>query len=271
MDDILKDGISIITIVLDGKDSIEETILSVINQDINNLEYIIIDGGSTDGTLDILDKYKNHIYKIVSGKDGGIYQAINKGISYCSYHLVGIIHCGDIYKPNALLKVYNVANQSNADVLYGDLEIKEEYEDGFILRKESANHKRLNNNMSIFHPATFVKLSVYRTIGGYDCDYKIASDYDFFLNLYFKDYEFVHIPFYLASFRSGGLSGNNISLIVKENYHIRKNRIGVVSAVFYLIKTIVIHIFYKYRKRIFELLFGRNKYLRIRKKKYINI
>jgi glycosyltransferase involved in cell wall biosynthesis len=261
-------GISIITIVLNGKDLIEETILSVITQGINDLEYIVIDGGSSDGTLEILKKYDNQIHKIVSGRDGGIYQAINKGLSHCSYPLIGIIHCGDFYKPGALSRVISVAKEFDTDVLYGNIEIIENRLNSCIKRYEIASHGQLKNHMSIFHPATFVKLSVYRSIGGYDCDYKIASDYDFFLNLYILGYKFVHVPFCLASFRDGGISGNNISLIIKENYRIRKNRIGVVSSIFYLIHTIFIYIFYKYRKRIFESLFGTNMYSRIRQKRY---
>jgi|AntAceMinimDraft_7_1070363.scaffolds.fasta_scaffold09848_1 glycosyltransferase involved in cell wall biosynthesis len=267
MDKQIKDGISIITIVLNGKSLIEETIKSVINQNFHALEYIIIDGGSTDGTLEIIEKYKTVINKIVSGQDGGIYQAINKGIALCNYAIVGIIHCGDIYAPGALSKVYTIFKESDADVIYGDIEIKEECENDFIVRNEIANHSLLKNQMSIYHPATFVKLSVYGNIGMYNCNYKIASDYDFFLNLFLKGNNFIHVPFILATFRSGGISGKNFYVLLKENYLIRKIRIGKMSAVFYLFSTIAVHSFYKFRRAFIISIIGKNNYYKIKQNK----
>ncbi|NQU32397.1 MAG: glycosyltransferase [Bacteroidetes bacterium] len=259
--------VSIITIVLNGKQYIEETILSVVNQKIVNLEYIIIDGGSTDGTLEIIEKYKSYTHKVITGKDGGIYQAINKGLALCTHSIVGIIHCGDHYTPNAISRVLKVVNKSDADVLYGDLEIREEYENSYILREEKSNHNLLKNHMSIFHPAAFVKLSVYRTIGGYNCDYKIASDYDLFLNMFINGYKFQYVPFCLASFRPGGISGQNFSLLLKETYLIKKNRIGVISAIFYLIYTIAIHLIYLSRKKIIISIIGKTNYLKMKQRR----
>ena len=208
----ITDGISIITIVLNGKILIEETILSVINQKFLNLEYIIIDGGSTDGTLEIIEKYKGSIYKIISEHDGGIYQAINKGISLCNHSLVGLIHCGDRFASDTLSIVYSTFLNINSDIYYGDIEILEEEDDDYVSKFEIADHTLLKNKMSIFHPSTFVKLSVYKNFGFYDCKYQSASDYDFFLHLYLQGYKFVHVPLILATFRSGGISGKNFKL-----------------------------------------------------------
>ncbi len=99
--------ISIITIVFNGKSQIEQTIKSVIEQDDVEIEYIVIDGGSTDGTVEIIKSYIQYINYFVSEPDGGIYQAINKGISLASQPLVGLIHCGDFYRKNVLKTVYN--------------------------------------------------------------------------------------------------------------------------------------------------------------------
>ena len=168
-------GISIITIVLNGELYIEETVKSVINQDLENLEYIIIDGGSTDQTLQLLSQFGRKICKIVSGYDGGIYPAINKGISLCTRELVGIIHCGDILVPGALNSVYHKYIETAADVIYGDIIILEENGMEFIARNYIANHLHLKERMSIFHPAAFVKLSLYRSIGLYNSSFKIAA------------------------------------------------------------------------------------------------
>lgn len=268
MEDLKNDGISVITIVLNGNSLIEETILSVIKQDNINLEYIIIDGGSTDGTLEIIEKYKGSINKIVSERDGGIYQAINKGISLCSNSLIGLIHCGDRYKSNALSIVYKTYLETDADVLYGDIEIREENENDFILKYLIADHRFLTKRMSIFHPSTFVKLSVYKNLGLYNCDYKTASDYDYFLRLFLQGYKFVYVPFILTTFLFGGISSQNFKLSLKQNYQIRKKQLGIISAISYKLSTITIHLFFKFRKVLIISIIGRNKYFKLKQAKY---
>ena len=97
--------ISIITIVLNGEEYIEETIKSVLNQSEIDIQYIIIDGGSTDETINIINKYDSNIDILISEKDNGIYDAINKGVGLCKYSYVGIIHSGDTYNDNIFCKV----------------------------------------------------------------------------------------------------------------------------------------------------------------------
>jgi glycosyltransferase involved in cell wall biosynthesis len=263
----LDKGISIITIVLNQKSLIEGTIKSVICQKNINIEYIIIDGGSTDGTLEIIDKYKKYINTIISEADGGIYHAINKGISLATYPLVGLIHCGDCYVEDALSKVYKVFQEISADVIYGDIEIKEKNGKEFILRKSIANHKMLRKCMSIFHPSTFVKLSIYKEFGVYNNEYCSAADYDFFLRLYLQKFNFVHIPVVLATFRSGGLSSKKYKLSLNENYQIRKKHLGFISALSYTMATICTHSFYSVRRFIITLIIGEKLYFKI--KRYI--
>ena len=177
-----KNGLSIITIVLNGEKYIEETINSVLSQKNIDLEYIIIDGGSTDKTLSKISKYKNKINLLISEPDEGIYYAMNKGISLASYDLVGIINCGDFYESNILSLVYDKFCLTSADVIYGDIKIIDQFKQRqyITIHRLKAKHNRLKNKMSIFHPATFVKRECYIQNKFYNTDYKLAADYDFF-------------------------------------------------------------------------------------------
>lgn len=262
-----KNGISIITIVLNGESLIEETIQSVILQKNVDLEYIIIDGGSTDGTLNKISKYQDRIDLVISEPDKGIYHAINKGIHLAKYPYVGLIHCGDCYRTDALSKVYKTFNRTNADVIYGDIEIKEEKYEDFIVSTYLADHKYLKNKMSIFHPSTFVKLSVYKNFGVYNTEYKSAADYEFFLKLFLQNAIFVHLPFVLATFRSDGISSKNIKLSIKENYKIRRNVLGLFAAVKYFYFTIITATFYTLRKKIITGLLGEKIYFKLKQNK----
>ncbi len=259
------DGISIITIVLNQKSLIEETIKSVIIQKNDvNIEYLIIDGGSTDGTVEVINSYNKYIDHFVSEPDGGIYQAINKGICMAKYQYVGLIHCGDCYKPGALLKVYNAFYSSNADIVYCDIEKKEEKGNDFIITTHTADHKYLEKKMSIFHPSTFVKLSVYKNIGVYNTEYKSAADYDFFLRLFKENVTFIHLPFAASTFRSGGISSKNFKLSFKENYKIRHKQLDFIAAFIYFCKTIVMHSIFSIRKKIITRLIGEKLYFSIK-------
>lgn len=255
-----KEGISIITIVLNGGLLIEETILSVVNQNNIKIEYIIIDGGSVDNTLEIVAKYKDYIAHVISEPDGGIYQAINKGISLSSYPLVGLIHCGDTYVPNTLFEIYSIFKKTNADIIYGDIQLKEQIGNKYSLKEFVANHSDLHLNMSIYHPSTFIKSSVYKEIGGYNVDYRSAADYDFLLKVYLQKYYFVHLPKVLAVFRSGGLSSSNFKLSLKENYRIRKKQLGKINALLYLTSTSFTNIIYSIRKSIIKSIIGKNNF-----------
>lgn len=265
------DCISIITIVLNQKSLIEETIKSVICQKNDlNIEYIIIDGGSKDGTLEIINLYEKNIDYFVSEPDGGIYKAINKGIRIAKYPLVGLIHCGDCYKPGSLSKVYKAFKNTNADIVYCDIEIKEEVDNNFNITTHIANHKYLENKMSIFHPSAFVKLAVYKNIGVYNTEYRSAADYEFFLRLFQQKFVFTHLPFVAATFRSGGISGKNFKLSLNENYQIRYKHLGIYAALVYFYKTIITYSFFSLRKKIITGLIGEKLYFNIKQRRAKN-
>lgn len=261
----VKKGISIITIVLNQKYLIEETIKSVISQKIDvNVEYIIIDGGSKDGTVEIIDSYMKHIDHFVSEPDGGIYQAINKGIQLASNDFIGLIHCGDFYEPGALRIVYNEFQKTSTDVIYGDIKTIEEHAQHTLQYYSSPNHNLLLKKMSIFHPATFVRRACYIKYGLYNTDYKICSDYEFFLLLFLKKTNFQYVPKVLANFRAGGISSTKPKLRFIENYQIRKKHLGIKKALKYIITITLIHTFFTFRKSCIEFIIGKQNFIKLK-------
>ncbi len=266
MENKMKKGISIVTIVLNGENEIEETILGVLNQNFSNLEYIVIDGGSTDGTMKIIDKYKKNIDKVVSGKDGGIYQAINKGIGLCTHELVGLIHSGDRYEKDVLSTVYKLFKQTDSDVIYGDIIAVERDSQMSIDTILVGNHALLKKRMSTPHPATFIKLAVYKEVRMYNCEYKIAADYDLLLELFCKGHSFHYSNKILATFQQDGISSTNIFLRFKENFVIRKKQLGTLAAYSFAIRTLPFSLFYNIRKKLVTGIIGNENYFKIKQK-----
>lgn len=261
-------GISIITIVLNGQDQIAQTIESVISQKTIPIEYIVIDGISSDNTLNVINRFKDKIDFILSEKDSGIYDAINKGIAIAKFPLIGIIHCGDFYSDGILLEVFEAYKKTNADVIYGDIEILQEIE-GETISKYSlrADHTKLQEKMSIFHPSTFIKKSCYVKNGYYNTEYKCVSDYDLILGLFLNKYNFLYLQKVIATFRLGGLSSTNDMLLVLENFLLRMDRFGFVKAFRYLFRNAAKSFYYILRRRVFIYIFGKKRYLSTKKVK----
>lgn len=223
---ILNPKISIITVSFNAVVTIEQTILSVINQEFKDYEYIIIDGGSTDGTVDILKKYHDKITFWVSEPDNGIYDAMNKGVKIAKGEFVGILNSDDWYEIGALKKVVNyIDSNSNVDVFHGLLRIiKVENNEPSLIR----GHYSFNlNNGMIEHPTCFVKRKLFDTIGGFDLSYKSAADYDWMLKVRNEGASFLLIPEILANFRTGGMSDSSKGaleeVLIKKNFGIYSN------------------------------------------------
>jgi glycosyltransferase involved in cell wall biosynthesis len=261
-------GISVITIVLNQKDLIEQTIKSVLDQKGVDVEYIVIDGGSTDGTVEKVELYREHITYFVSEPDGGIYQAINKGISFASNPLVGLIHCGDYYKKNALKTVYDEFLKTKPDVIYGNIEVIEKVGNKVISRFPTANHKLLRNKMSVFHPSTFISLKAYKEFGLYNISYRSAADYEFLLRLFINGCVFFYIPQVLAVFRAEGLSSKNFKLSLEENIRIRSKYFGKWNGYRYLLLKSGIHFAFSFRKYFIKSLIGEYNFNKIKQLKY---
>ena len=207
--------ISVVTVCFNAVEGIEKTILSVINQTYQNIEYIIIDGGSTDGTLDIIRKYADHIDYWVSEPDKGIYDAMNKGIKVATGEWINFMNAGDkFHNSKVISSLFNHKMISlNPDVIYGYQIHLFSY--GSYVRKYIPLHK-FSNFMPIGHSSSFVRSQLLKE-RGFDCKYKIAADYNFFYQLYQEHKKFVFIEELVAEFESeSGVSNSSLYITMKE-------------------------------------------------------
>lgn len=195
--------VTIITVVYNGAKTIEQTILSVLGQTYTNIEYIIIDGMSTDGTQEIIEKYAKSISCFVSEKDDGIYDAMNKGIALATGKIVGIINSDDWYAPDAIEKVVRFFRHHEVELVYGNGFFV--YSDGSEIPFTLYPLETMWYQMAIVHPSVFIKKEVYEKFGSFCLDYKLSADYDLLLRLYSQDVKFGYIDSVLSYFRSGGL------------------------------------------------------------------
>jgi len=208
--------VTVITVVLNGEKYVEQTFKSVFNQTYSNIEYIVIDGGSKDNTIDIIEKYTNQIDFWQSEPDKGLYFAMNKGIGLAKGELIGILNADDYYTEDTVKFIVESYLNTNADVFHGDILLMTE--NGSVRMKPDFN--KMQQQPSVFHPTCFVKKVVYDEIGSFDTQYKISADYDFLLRCIKHNYKFNYIPYVLCHFRPGGMSASCASNI--EGYRIMK-------------------------------------------------
>lgn len=173
-----KKKFSIITVVLNSKKNLEETIESLKNQNFKNFEYIVIDGSSTDGTLEIINNNQNIINKWISEKDNGIYDAINKGIKLCNGEYIGILNAGDKYLPDGLNIINNYLKKKKVDFIFGSV-MKKVLRYGYKKYRIYWNFDFYSSHSSGF----FIHRNAQKKNGFYNLKYKISSDYDFFYRM----------------------------------------------------------------------------------------
>jgi len=209
--------ISIITVVYNGAKTLEQTIQSVINQTYNNIEYIIIDGGSTDGTLDIIKKYENHISQWVSEPDKGLYDAMNKGISKANGELIGMINSDDWYEDNAVELIADAYQKhSEKRIFHGDRYDVLENGSKSIRKFHPSKFKFLYYGMTYNHPSMFIHRDIYKKCF-YNINLKALSDYEFVLKQFLKNKNSFHyVPVAYVNYRLDGISG---AMILKDAIH----------------------------------------------------
>jgi glycosyltransferase len=214
--------VSIITVCLNSAETIEDTIKSILSQDYEEIEYIIVDGGSTDGTLDILKKYRGQIHKYISESDKGVYDAMNKGIKLSTGNIVGFLNSGDIYTSvNTIGKIIESIQANNTDCCYGDLEYVAENNPGKTVRRWESQpyHDGLfEKGWHPPHPTFFAKKIIFNKYGGFDVNYDIGADYELMLRFLEKHHiKSCYIPNVLVKMRTGGKSNKNLWQIIKAN------------------------------------------------------
>ena len=209
--------VSIITVCYNAQDTIESTIKSVLGQTYKHIEYIIVDGMSTDNTMNIVNRYSDQIAVIISEPDKGIYDAMNKGILISKGDLIGILNADDLYFPDSIAEVINrYCSEEKVDVICGDIIYKNE-----LIQKKyrltCSDPKRLTYEMPVHHPATFISSSAYQRYGLYSLKYQVAADREFLLRLYTCGATFNLLKTPVTQMRSGGASDlRNVSTLLED-------------------------------------------------------
>ncbi len=212
--------VTVITVVYNDVKSIEDTVLSVINQNYFNIEYIIIDGGSTDGTLEKIKKYKNRI-SIISEKDNGIYDAMNKGIREAKGDIIGFLNSGDIFYDNSVVSdITELFTSRRCDAVYGDLVYINE--DGRVVRVWKAgefNKKKLRRGWMPPHPTFYVKKELIEKYGEFKSGFKISGDYELMLRLLLRyNINVSYTGRIMVKMKVGGVSNKGIKNTLRKMY-----------------------------------------------------
>jgi glycosyltransferase involved in cell wall biosynthesis len=221
MDEKMK--ISIITVVYNNKFTIKDAIESVLSQTYKNIEYIIVDGASTDGTVEIIQSYGDRITTFISEKDKGIYDAMNKGLKLATGDIVGILNSDDFYiDTHVISKVIQIFQDNPIDSMFADLVYVHPNNLEKTVRYYDSSHftpKKFAYGWMPAHPTFFIKREMYEKYGYFKTDYKIAADYELlarFLGKFKISYFYYKSP--IVKMRTGGVSTNNL----KSNYILNK-------------------------------------------------
>jgi len=226
---------SIITLTSNSSRYLSDAIRSLEMQSYKHYQYIVIDNLSTDSTMDILNKNHALISLIVSEKDNGIYDALNKGISMSDGDVIGLIHSDDIYAdPQVLSDVAEKFADPNVEAVYGDLDYVSKFDVNNVKRhwvSSSFYFNKLRKGWMPPHPTLFIRSNVFQRLGSYDTHYRISADYELILRFFGKgQIKSIYIPRVLVKMRIGGESNKSLKKILKkslEDYRaLRKNQVG---------------------------------------------
>lgn len=237
--------ISVITACYNSGATLADALDSVSAQTWPELEHIVVDGGSTDNTLEIIKERGKRVSRLITGPDGGIYDALNKGIKAATGDIVGIMHSDDLYAcDSALQKVAEFMAAKGTDGCYGDLVYVERGNTDKIIRYwKSGEYDRENFRRGWMppHPALFVKREVYAKYGGFDTEYKISADYELMTRLLYRHrLKAAYLPDLIVKMRFGGESNRGAANLIRkslEDYRIIK-RYGLGGAGTLVIKVV---------------------------------
>lgn len=237
--------ISVVTVCFNAVDVIEETMLSVLNQTYPNVEYIVIDGGSTDGTVNIIKKYADRLAFWISEPDKGIFDAMNKGVLHATGEYINYMNAGDrFFDQNVISEIIEkLPTAILPDVIYGDWLAK--YTDGY--EKCHAKVENLNFKMALCHQAIFLKNSIMRE-RPFDLTFKFAADFNLFHKLFIENFSFHNIGKYIAIYDHSGLSSsrNSISPIYREYHRILELPFSYRKYIIFKISEQIKHLLYPF-------------------------
>lgn len=197
--------VTVVTVVFNGEEFIEDTILSVINQSYRNIEYIVIDGGSLDKTTEIIMRYQNHIRYWVSEKDFGIYDAMNKGIDAATGEWIIFMNTGDAFSSKSSVADVFSQDQNDFTVIYGDVNV---IYPKFMRLVKAKMISEIQKGMPFSHQSTLVKTS-YHKANKFNIKNTIAADMEFLMRAYTSGFLFNYFPFSISNISSGGISDTN--------------------------------------------------------------
>jgi glycosyltransferase involved in cell wall biosynthesis len=226
--------VSIITATFNSINSIEDTFNSIKSQDYEDIEWIVIDGGSTDGTIEYLKSVQHKISKFISEKDNGIYDALNKGLSLATGDVVGFLHSDDVFANEIIISnIVKLFQEKQIGGVYGDLEYISQNENKNVIRKWKSSvydSNEIKKGWMPPHPTLFLKREIYEKFGNFDEKMKISADYDFILRIMKSPEIYYHyFPAVITKMKMGGASSSlrNIKQKMKEDIlALKKNNIG---------------------------------------------
>jgi glycosyltransferase involved in cell wall biosynthesis len=225
---LISPTLSVITIVYNNARDIERTMLSVLNQTYPNIEYVVIDGLSTDGTLDIIEKYKDKLSQLISEQDEGIYDAMNKGLAAATGDYIIFMNSGDeFYDKDTVARVF--ATAPNADIYYGETEMINDRLESLGQRRHKAPAKftwrGFKYGMSISHQAIYIRRELVEL---YDRQYQLSADIDWIIRAAKKAKTIVKVDGYVAKYLVGGMSKKRHRQSLNERFDIMKRHYGLV-------------------------------------------
>jgi glycosyltransferase involved in cell wall biosynthesis len=248
--------ISIITVTFNSQNTLAETFKSIAGQSYSEIEYILIDGGSTDGTLDLINEYRHLITHFISEKDNGMYDAMNKGLAVATGEIIGFLHSDDVYaKPTSLAMIAEYFKNLELDALFGDVSffINDQFKNS--VRRYSSKRfapEKIAWGWMPAHPSLFFHRRVYEKYGNFKIDYKIAADYEFVARVFHgKTLKYIYLPEVLVNMKMGGLStGGLLSSIVLNKEVLRACKENNIS-------TNIFKILSKYPSKLFDKFFSK--------------